>query len=269
LLPASRKVQRAATRRVKRAAPAIGQFAALLFLVPASAAADAWSDALSARDLVRIDQLLDEPRSDPNRPDAEGKTALMFAAQDGKIELVARLIARGADVNAANANGGTPLMYAALGGDAVITRLILEYGGKPDHKANLGWTALEVAAVKGHAAVASVLLRAGADPNVRDAYGWTPLMRAADLRRIDVVRTLLDTPGTSLSARQESGRTALHIASAAGDPDIVALLIERGADATLVDYQGHTPASLAELAGHMDIVEFLQAASQSTSSNEQ
>lgn len=251
------------TRRVKRAAPAIGQFAALLFLVPATAAADAWSDALLARDLDRIDQLLDAPRSDPNRPDPEGKTALMFAAQDGNVELVARLIARGANVNAANANGGTPLMYAALGGDAVVTRLILEYGARPDHKASLGWTALEVAAVKGHTAVASVLLGAGADPNVRDAYGWTPLMRAADLRRIAIVRTLLDTPATSLSARQESGRTALHIASAAGDLDIVALLIERGADPAPEDFQGHTAASLAALAGHTEIVEFLQAASPS------
>ena len=149
----------------------------------------------------------------------------MSAARQGDAAAVARLISAGADVNAANAGGATALMFAALSGDPMVTSLLVGAGARTDAKAKLGWTALALAAVKGYTEVAEVLLDAGADQGVRDAYGWTPLMRAVDRRRTDFVRLLLDSPGADVAVRQEDGATALHIAAATGDPEIVGLLI--------------------------------------------
>ena len=73
---------------------------------------------------------------------------------------------------------------------------------------------------------------------------------------------LLAAPGADLSARQESGATALHIAAAAGHSDIVRLLIEHGADRSIEDRNGNTAAATAQLAGHGEIAEYLQAPDQ-------
>lgn len=218
---------------------------------------DPWSDALAAKDLAAIELLLDVDTTDPNRSTVDGKTALMFAAQQGDAALVARLLTAGADVNASNANGGTALMYAALGGDAAVAELLLSAGARHDATAKLGWTAFEVAAVKGHTAVARKLLEAGANPDVRDTYQWTPLMRAADTRRLEFVRMLLDETDADLSARQESGATPLHIAAATGDIAMVMLLVNRGADRTATDGGGKTAADVARSRGHADLADYL------------
>ena len=173
---------------------------------------------------------------------SNGKTPLMSAARQGDAAAVTRLISAGADVNASNAGGATALMFAALSGDPLVTSLLVRAGARTDDTAKLGWTALALAAVKGYTEVAEVLLDAGADQGVRDAYGWTPLMRAVDRRRTDFVRLLLDSPGADLAVRQEDGATALHIAAATGDLEIVSLLIANGADRTVANHNGDTAA---------------------------
>lgn len=191
---------------------------------------------------------------------ANSKSPLMSAARQGDDWTVARLIARGADVNAANANGGTALMFAAIKGDAKISGMLLRAGARTDLKAKLGWTALSLAAVKGHVEVVRVLLAGGADPNIRDTYGWTPLMRAADRRRAGVVRLLLEVGDIDTTIRQEAGSTALHIAAAVGDVEIVRMLVTHGADRSARDSYDNTPAAVARSAGHPEIAKFLEAA---------
>jgi ankyrin repeat protein len=186
--------------------------------------------------------------------ETNGKTPLMSAARQGDVAAVARMISAGADVNASNAGGATALMFASLNGDPKVTSLLVRAGADTDSKAKLGWTALALAAVKGHTEVAEVLLDAGANQGVRDAYGWTPLMRAVDRRRADVVRLLLASPGADLALRQEDGATALHIAAAGGDLEIVRLLVSRGADGSLEDRNGNAAAAVARV----EVAEYLE-----------
>ena len=220
---------------------------------------DPWSDALAERDLAAIEQLLELGRANPNRPAPDGRTALMIAARAADAEVVVQLLAAGADANAVTLNGGTPLMFAVLGGDETIVALLLDAGARHEAQAKLGWTALALAAVKGYVQVVDVLLDAGADQRICDAYGWTPLMRAVDIGRLEVARMLLDAPGVDLSAQQESGATALHIAAATGDDDIVQLLVERGADRSMTDSHGNTPAAIATASGHVKIAKYLES----------
>ena len=102
------------------------------------------------------------------------------------------------------------------------------------------------------------LLDAGADQSVRDAYSWTPLMRAAHNRRAEIVRLLLEAPGADLSAHQESGATVLHIAAGTGDTGIVRLLVDHGADTSTKDGNGNTAATVASLAGHEALTDYLE-----------
>jgi len=87
------------------------------------------------------------------------------------------------------------------------------------------------------------------------------LMRAVDRRRVDFVQLLLDRPGADLDLRQEDGATALHIAAASGDLEIVRLLISHGADRSAEDRNGSTAMDIATAAGHTAIADYLDGIS--------
>jgi ankyrin repeat protein len=167
-------------------------------------------------------------------------TPLMFAARDGSVELARILVAAGADVN-------------AMAGD--------------------GKTALALAIFNGSYDVASFLVDSKADVNKADAQRFTPLFWAVDRRNMEtapnfpwmvtadpmpLIRKLLDA-GANPNAivnntprgrmREGSPRivfaTALMRAAFAADLELVQLLLERGADPTIVSRDGETMVSAA------------------------
>ena len=82
------------------------------------------------------------------------------------------------------------------------------------------------------------------------------VVRAAELGRGDAIRLLIDL-GFDVNARRRT--TALHEAALHGNLPIAMLLIELGADPTIVDTEHNsTPAGWAEHSGHTGIAEYLQ-----------
>lgn len=65
-----------------------------------------------------------------NQKNIGGATALHIAARNGNIDIVAILLANGADVNVVDNEGWTPLMRAAINGNAkIVDALLLGNGG--------------------------------------------------------------------------------------------------------------------------------------------
>jgi len=75
--------------------------------------------------------------------------------------------------------------------------------------------------------------RAGADEDEE----W--LLDAAEEGNIDTVRQLLEK-GVNLNTRGEGGVTPLQNAAGSGEPELVSLLLEAGADPSHVDEEGMT-----------------------------
>ncbi len=75
--------------------------------------------AAAAGDVTRVRELLALP-VDIEARDAQGRTALFLAAQQGRTDMVQLLLAHGADANAADAAGLTPLGAALAGGYAEV-----------------------------------------------------------------------------------------------------------------------------------------------------
>ncbi len=150
-----------------------------------------------------------------------GLTPLAAAAAAGHTDVIAALLAAGADVNAFS--GGpdgvclTPLMAAAACGHAAAVTALASAPGVDLAAARAcdGATVLTVAATRGDEAVLRALLaaatHAGADVavevNKRDGRGWTPLMLAALAGSEGAVRVLLDA-GADPAAVTEKGETA-------------------------------------------------------------
>ena len=105
--------------------------------------------------------------------------------------------------------GATPLISATRAACDTCARLLLERGPDAKAKTEGGLTALHYAAFKGNLAMVKLLLEAGAPVNVADDRGLTPLMMAANsrIKNPEVVRVLLDR-GADVQAKDEFGRTA-------------------------------------------------------------
>jgi ankyrin repeat protein len=139
--------------------------------------------------------------------------------------------------------GYTALMSAARAECDTCIRLLLEHNADAKAKTDAGMTALHYAAFKGNLSMVRLFLEAGAPVNVADDRGLTPLMMAANSRskNPDVVRMLLDR-GADTQAKDESGRTAADWARIGGRPEIVKMLPGVGAAAEVAKAPEDEPA---------------------------
>jgi ankyrin repeat protein len=167
----------------------------------------------------------------------------------------------------------TPLMFAAREGNVALTRILVDADADVDLVSGDGKTALAVAIFNGNYEVASYLVDRKADVNRADAQRFTPPFWAVDRRNMEtapnfpwmvtadplpLILKLLDggaDPNALVNntprARMREGSprivfaTALMRAAFAGDLALVTLLLERGADPSVVSRDGETMVSAA------------------------
>jgi len=150
----------------------------------------------------------------------------------GKLSQVGKGVRRSADVNRLEATGQSPLICAAGEQDdpRVIEYLVKK--GAEVNKANFqGLTPLMVAALRNpRTRIVRALLRCGADPRLTDMTGSTALILAARSNpSAAVVEILLEAAPDVLNQPSASGVTALTAAAESGRPEIVDLLMKKGA----------------------------------------
>jgi ankyrin repeat protein len=246
-----------------------------------------------------------------------GSTPLLFAARVGDAESARLLIRAGANANDALANGTSALLLAAHSGQQSVGQLLLNHGADPNNTV-MGYAPLHAAVLKGGVDLVKALLAHGARPNVTTTKptpirllsqdfelgaellgatpywlaaryldgdilralhgggadpqtttqdGTTPLMTAIGLgvpgataRRglrvedggklpaeseVDDVVAFLLEHGADIKAANQAGDTALHVAASQGFDLVVRRLAERGADLNVKNKKGLTPLATA------------------------
>jgi ankyrin repeat protein len=152
------------------------------------------------------------------------------AAMKGDKAAVQTLIKQKADVNLAQADGATAIQWAAYRNDVDVADLLIAAGAdvkKPNHD---GATALRLASINGNAPMIQKLLKAGADVNELSPNGETPLMFAARNGNPDAVKLLIDQKANVNAKEKLRGTTPLMWAAEQSHPEAIKLLLASGAD---------------------------------------
>jgi ankyrin repeat protein len=182
------------------------------------------------------------------------------AAQQHDGKRVFALIQQGRDVNQPQADGGTALHWAAHWDDTEMARRLVTAGARPNAVNDYGVTPLFLAAEEGHAQMVALLLNAGADPNAALPTGETVLMAAIRGGSLDVVKRLLETHANPNAAQLSQKQTALMWAISDDQVEITEALLKAGADVHAVSSSGSTPLMFAARTGDVEMAKLLVAA---------
>jgi ankyrin repeat protein len=157
------------------------------------------------------------------------------AAQNRDWKSLKTLSANRANIDATQADGTTALEWAAHWNDLDAVKTLLAAGANPKLPNRYGATPLSEACQLGNAAIVEALLRAGADAKtVTTADGETVLMTAARSGNVDIVKSLI-AHGAEINAKENyRDQTALMWAAAERHPEVVKVLLDHGADWKIV-----------------------------------
>ncbi|XP_054423659.1 60 kDa lysophospholipase [Pteronotus mesoamericanus] len=148
---------------------------------------------------------------------------------------------------------------AAHAGDLEALRALADLGSDLSLQDFNGQTPLHVAARRGHAGAVTMLLQRGADPGARDEDGFSPLLLAVRGRHLGVIG-LLRAAGACLSPQEleDAGTELCRLASRA-DGEGLRAWWQAGADLRQPGYDGRSALLVAEAAGNLEVVALLQS----------
>lgn len=194
----------------------------------------------------------------PNIVDNVGQAPIWYAAHMGFADCMEILLQYGADVNAGDP---TALMAAATEGHVDIVAELLKRGANTEvANENLN-TSLHMAIVKRHVKTARVLIAGGANVHARTIHGMTPLLLAINFDVNDIILDLLQA-GARVNEQDNELRTPVMTAAARGNVISVQLLLDAGADPDIISNHGASAFIAAKHEGHDEVYRVLLGRSQ-------
>lgn len=199
---------------------------ALMTLLPALATAQDGSEFQDGPSEIRTTPLPSAGEAQSGKWPGSGWNSLHIAVITGQLELAGPLDA--GLLNAEDAVGLTPLHYACSLGNLEMVRFLLDSGADANASALGGFSPLHAACQFGDDAVAGLLMENGADPRrlFRGDFSWLSegiLNDDPDLLRSGM-QAMMQTE------QWDAGIGCLHLAAAAGNAELVRMLLERDLD---------------------------------------
>ncbi len=177
-------------------------------------------------------------------------TPLMYAARQGARAAAAALAEAGADLDATDPDGATALALAVINGHADVVALLLARGANPNLADRTGMTPL-YAAVDLH----TIQLGFGRpDPPPATIAGSVDMVKALLAHgahpNASLTTRVLKRVYTAGDGRLGKGATAYMRAARAGDVPLMKLLLGAGADPAVAQDNGNSPLLLAAGLGY-------------------
>lgn len=198
----------------------------------------------------------------PSSTEVAAYTGIHAAAQNGDIAEIKRLLNSGVELRRVDGRGRTALHIAAFASHDEAVSVLAEAGLDPNRLENGKYDVTTIAAVANDADMVRTAVRAGGSAkNVTSIYDGTALIAAAHLGNWESVAALIEADAP-LDHVNNLGWTALIEAVVLGDGGprhikTVKLLVEAGADRSIMDRNGNTPLQLARERGYKDMIRLL------------
>ena len=187
---------------------------------------------------------------DPNMRTQHGETALHFAADVGAVECIHALLDGGADpAPFSKRSRVTPLHRAAAKGRLGSVLALLAAGAPVNATHRFGDVALTNAILAGSAECTEVLLAHGADPNCCDGSGVFGLMDAVMCNAHGVIDALLRY-GARLDVKSQDKQTILHVLAQYADVETVEIFLRSNVVDTM---RSCLDISACDKAGHTPV----------------
>jgi len=210
----------------------------------------------------------------------EGQNPLIYALEAKLPELFMAHLMMGADIHVRGRNGDSLLHKAVMLGQFEIVQDLIVAGLSLEALNDCGENVLHYACFSKNPKMVQWFLDGGLDPNSRTAEGITPLIAALYAKDIVSMQILIDyradvhiwtyqeresllhiaaclgylpaiqlliRAGVGIDQQNRYKQTALHLATLYQHPEVVAYLIDAGANEHLVDEEHLTPYMLARI----------------------
>lgn len=208
-------------------------------------------DAAAEGNLARTKTLLTANTNVLNLRDADGKTALHYAAAKGHLAVVEFLVEQKAALDIRSKSGMTPLSLARGFGHKAVADYLAKQGPArtPAPGAMVpGQTSppppppplIAAMSYAQYDLMMDLVRRSPEQLNVKDAQGWTALHLAA-MNAWATASEILVTNGAALDIKLKNGDTALHVAVSRNNHQMAGLILRHGAPVDATNNLGRTP----------------------------
>ena len=199
-----------------------------------------------------VSYLLDHG-ADVAKYDYSGDTALHVAAQQGRLEIVKILLNKGAEVDQENKDHYSPLVLSVLKKNHEVTLHLIASGADVAQLErgtyfgrDLGIETLSYAIIHKHIEVAKILITEGVavEGLLSTSPPMTALMWTAQEGDDSLTKDLI-LQGVNVNYQDLVGHTALHVGAQHNHIQCGVLLVEAGADVSVVNEASQTPLDLS------------------------
>ncbi|KAI9762711.1 MAG: hypothetical protein M1840_001178 [Geoglossum simile] len=207
---------------------------------------------------------------------------LQAACEHASVESVRLLLDSGAEVNKNPLDVQSPLYMASLRGNQDIIRLLLDRGADVNAEGGYG-IPLQASIISGNEAAFNLLLESGGDIHYQGGHFGSVVGQAVSSRALSILDRLLKlgakfeetalavaidnglpevvevllNKGADPNAEGQKYKNMLQLALRNGEGDIVRRLVEKGADLNIIEGEYGTALQAAALNGDEEIVELL------------
>jgi len=188
-----------------------------------------------------------------------GKSALMIAIINNKLEKVQELLKYDPDFDIQNEDGKTALMYAIEKNNIEIIKELLNHNPDLNIQETYGKTPLMKAIENNNIEIIKELLKHDPDLNIQDRYGTSALMYAIEKNNIEIVKELLNhNPKPDLNIQDKNGSTPLMYAIDESNIEIIKELLNHNPDLNIKDKDGKTSLDIANIKNNKEIIELIK-----------